>query len=249
MNPRGRHSNAGQHGAKGAVLASVSLLAGGAVLVGFGLDRPGPPPQPPAAAVAAGSSATPSTAFRSRVAPSPAQSSQAQGSKAPQPKKTRSAPALGRFLPASRPTRLEVRSIGLQSTNFVTLRVQRDGSLSVPVDADQVGFYAAGATPGQLGSAVLAAHVDTASGRKGVFYRLGAVRRGDQIRVTRADGTTPVFTVDRVQAFAKSAFPTAAVYQSDVTRSQLRLITCGGPLDGEGTYRDNVVVFAHLTGV
>ncbi|MDN5779342.1 MAG: sortase [Humibacillus sp.] len=128
------------------------------------------------------------------------------------------------------------------------LQVLRDGTLAVPVDADQVGFYASGPTPGQLGSAVLAAHVDTASGREGAFYRLGAVRHGDLIRVTRADGTRPVFTVDRVQAFAKSAFPTAAVYESDLTSSQLRLITCGGPLGSDGVYRDNVVVFAHLSG-
>ncbi len=225
---------AGQHNAHGAVLASVSLLAAGAVLVGFGLDRPGPPPQPPVvvAAVAAGATA---------AAPSPTVPA------ARKPAKAKPLPPPAPFLPASQPVRLDVGSIGLRSADFVPLHVQRDGTLSVPVDADQVGFYAAGPTPGQLGSAVLAAHVDTASGRKGVFYRLGAVRRGDQIRVTRADGTTPVFTVDRVQGFSKSAFPTAAVYESELSTSQLRLITCGGPLDGNGTYRDNVVVFAHLS--
>ncbi len=229
------------------MLASVSLLAAGAVLVGFGLDRPGPPPQPPAASVAAAPSTAPSSAGPSSASRSSATPSRALRSHVPTPDTARSASAVGPFLNASRPTRLDVRSIGLSSTNFVPLQVLRDGTLSVPVDADQVGFYAAGATPGQLGSAVLAAHVDTASGREGAFYRLGAVRDGDQIRVTRADGTTPVFTVDRVQAFAKSAFPTAAVYESDLASAQLRLITCGGPLDGDGTYRDNVVVFAHLT--
>ncbi|MEO5744040.1 MAG: sortase [Terracoccus sp.] len=225
----------GQHDAHGAVLASASLLAAGAVLVGFGLDRPSPPPQPPAvvAAVAA-----------TFAAPSPIPVPATH-----KPAKAKQLPPPAPFLPASQPVRLDVGSIGLRSADFVPLLVQRDGTLSVPVDADQVGFYADGPTPGQLGSAVLAAHVDTASGREGVFYRLGAVRRGDQIRVTRADGTTPVFTVDRVQGFSKSAFPTAAVYESAVTTSQLRLITCGGPLDGNGTYRDNVVVFAHLSRV
>lgn len=49
-----------------------------------------------------------------------------------------------------------------------------------------------------------------------------------------------------MQAFSKSAFPTAAVYESDLSRSQIRLITCGGPLGPDGAYRNNVVVFAHL---
>ncbi|OFE17114.1 hypothetical protein BA895_18170 [Humibacillus sp. DSM 29435] len=234
MNRHGLPANAGQRGAHGAVLASVSLLAAGAVLVGFGLDRPGPPPQPPAAMAAAVTTSAPAS-------PIPT------GPAARKPAKAKARPSPATFLPASQPVRLDIRSIGLRSSSFVPLQVQRDGTLSVPVEADQVGVYAAGPTPGQLGSAVLAAHVDTASGREGVFYRLGAVRRGDQIRVSRADGTTPVFTVDRVQAFSKRAFPTAAVYESQLASSQLRLITCGGQLDGNGTYRDNVVVFAHLT--
>ena len=236
MNRNGRNENAGRHGAHGAVLVSVSLLAAGAVLVGFGLDRPSPPPQPPTVvSVVAARSAPPSLGPTVPVARKPAK-----------PSPLRSPPP---FLGASQPVRLELRSIGLRSDSFVPLHVQRDGTLSVPVDADQVGFYAAGPTPGQLGAAVLAGHVDTSSGREGVFYRLGAVRRGDQVRVTRADGTTPVFTVDRVQAFSKSDFPTAAVYESQLRSSQIRLITCGGPLGSDGTYRDNVVVFAHLSSL
>ncbi len=221
-----------------AIVAPIVTVVGLALTLTVGAVVSPPPPPPPAVVAVAAVAAT-------SAAPSPAPTVPAAHS----PAKAKPLPAPAPFLPASKPVRLEVGSIGLRSTGFVPLHVQRDGTLSVPVDADQVGFYAAGPTPGQLGSAVLAAHVDTASGREGVFYRLGAVRRGDRIRVTRADGTTPVFTVDRVQGFSKSAFPTAAVYESELTTSQLRLITCGGPLDGTGTYRDNVVVFAHLSSV
>ncbi|CAM5494031.1 Class F sortase OS=Streptomyces tendae OX=1932 GN=GUR47_20315 PE=4 SV=1 [Streptomyces tendae] len=44
---------------------------------------------------------------------------------------------------------------------------------------------------------------------------------------------------------AKADFPTHDVY-GDVAGPELRLITCGGPRDGE-EYRDNVIVFAGLS--
>ena len=77
--------------------------------------------------------------------------------------------------------------------------------------------------------------------------RLGAVKRGDQVRITRADRSRLVFTVDQVQAFRKTAFPTDQVYRGDFTRAEIRLVTCGGPVDNANEYRDNVVVFGHLT--
>lgn len=48
----------------------------------------------------------------------------------------------------------------------------------MPGSADEVGFYTGGPAPGQLGPAVLAAHVDSKQG-PGAFYRLGAVKAGD----------------------------------------------------------------------
>jgi hypothetical protein len=67
--------------------------------------------------------------------------------------------------------------------------------------------------------------------------------------VTRADGRTVVFTVDRVARFSKSRFPTQAVYGA-IDHAGLRLITCGGTYDeSEHRYLDNVVVFARLETV
>ncbi|WP_404389694.1 sortase domain-bontaining protein [Humibacillus xanthopallidus] len=151
------------------------------------------------------------------------------------------------FLGASQPTRIAIPSIGLTSTTFVDLTVQQDGTLSVPGTEDEVGLYQAGPTPGQLGPAVLGAHVDSPEGRKGIFWSLGKVRAGDAIDITREDGTTATFTVDRVKAYPKAEFPTDLVYKGDFTRSEIRLVTCGGPVDSQNEYRDNVVVFGHLT--
>lgn len=219
----------GRRGTLGVAATAAVLLVVGLVAVVLGVRGHDGPPSP----------TTPTVA--------PSSTPLAQGR--PATPQVGRRPELGSFLPASRPTRLDVPSIGLTSSAFVPLSIQRDGTISVPGTADEVGLYDGGPTPGQLGPAVLAAHVDTPSGRKGIFWNLGAVEPGQQVSVSRADGRRLTFTVDRVQAFKKSQFPTDLVYHGDFRRSEIRLVTCGGPVDGRNEYRDNVVVFGHLTGV
>ena len=79
----------------------------------------------------------------------------------------------------------------------------------------------------------------------GGFARLADVESGDQVLVTRSDGITVVYRVDRVDAVDKGAFPTVAVYGPTVG-PELRLITCGGPFDADvRSYEDNIVVYGH----
>ena len=119
-----------------------------------------------------------------------------------------------------------------------------DGGATDPAVA---GWYSRGPAPGALGPAVIAGHV-TWNG-PAVFHRLGTMRRGDQVTVTRKDGKTAVFTVTRVARFSKSRFPTRAVY-GPIDHAGLRLITCGGTYDtARHRYLDNVVVFAKLEAV
>jgi hypothetical protein len=52
--------------------------------------------------------------------------------------------------------------------------------------------------------------------------------------------------VDRVEQYAKVTFPDEQVW-GNVDRPELRLVTCEGDLDrAAGSYRDNVIAFAHL---
>ena len=82
-----------------------------------------------------------------------------------------------------------------------------------------------------------------------VFYRLGTLRPGDRVSVTRRDGRTAVFTVSRVARFPQSRFPSREVYGA-IDHAGLRLITCGGTYDSANhRYLDNVVVFARLQAV
>ena len=82
-----------------------------------------------------------------------------------------------------------------------------------------------------------------------MFHRLGSMRSGDRVSVTRKDGRTAVFTVSRVARFPKAQFPSQEVYGA-IDHAGLRLITCGGTYDAaKHRYLDNVVVFARLATV
>lgn len=153
----------------------------------------------------------------------------------------------GPVLPESDPVVVSIPRIGVRST-LVGLGLAADGAMEVPGDPARAGWFTRGPAPGALGPAVIAGHVSW-NGTPGVFYRLGKLRRGDRIVVTREDGTAAVFVVDRVARYAKARFPVRTVYGA-IDHAGLRLITCGGPYDSSRfRYPDNVVVFARLDSV
>ena len=162
----------------------------------------------------------------------------------PAPVAGQAAPAAPPELPASEPVRIAIPALGVTSA-VMDLGLQDDGSMEVPPGAYPVGWYDRSPTPGQLGPAVLAGHVDWA-GEPGAFYGLRELLPGDEVVVDRADGTVATFRVDRVEEHDKDAFPSDDVY-GDIPAAGLRLITCGGSFDsGTGDYGDNVIVFATL---
>jgi sortase (surface protein transpeptidase) len=148
---------------------------------------------------------------------------------------------VGRSAP---PVRIEIPAIGVSSA-LVRLGLNPDGTMQVPDDYGVAGWFTGGPAPGDTGPAVIAGHVDSRSG-PAIFYRLGALQRGDAIDVIRADGTTARFITDNVARYPKQAFPTQAVF-GPVPDPVLRLITCGGRFDrARKSYVDNVIVAAHL---
>ena len=149
-------------------------------------------------------------------------------------------------LPASPPVSVSIAALDVRS-DVVELGLELDGSMEVPQGAHLAGWYDESPTPGELGPSVLAAHIDWAD-EPGVFHDLLSLEIGDEIAVLREDDSVATFQVDRVDTYAKSDFPTDAVY-GDIDHAGLRLITCGGPFDEDtGDYADNVVVYAELVG-
>ncbi|MFD3445128.1 class F sortase [Microbacteriaceae bacterium 4G12] len=231
-----------------AAVAAILVAAGG-VAIGVGVTRPGPPPQPAEVVASATASPTPSEAAASEADSSnTAGPLVPAGTTAPPAQAQPAAPAqpASLTLPESLPTRLTVPSIGVDS-DLMQLGKNQDGTVEVPplgVDSP-AGWYRNSPTPGELGPSVLLGHVDAAAGPS-VFYRLGELTAGAEVTVTREDGTTAVFAVDRTERYPKADFPTLEVY-GNTDDSQLRLITCGGAFDQSiGHYVDNIVVFATL---
>jgi hypothetical protein len=154
------------------------------------------------------------------------------------------APTAPAGLPSSRPVQVDIPALGV-SEQTVDLGLEPDGTMQVPTGPAPVGWFAESPTPGEIGPAVLAGHL-TWNGVAGVFRHLQTLKPGDEIVVTRADGSRPRFVVIEVAQYSKNAFPTARVY-ANTPGPQLRLITCaGGYNPGSHNYSDNVVVYASM---
>ncbi|WP_435585976.1 class F sortase [Micromonospora aurantiaca (nom. illeg.)] len=209
----------------GALAVCTVAALSGAGMIGGAVTRDMPmlaPPQPP-------SVAAPATVAQ----PSPSGPSFASGA--------------ARGLPPSTPTTVSIRRIGVQA-KILALGVNDDKTVQVPplAQAMDVGWYKFGASPGEVGNAVILGHVDSPTIGPAVFFRLGELRPGDLIEVTRTDRVQAAFRVDGVKSYPKTAFPTELVYGPS-GRPSLRVITCGGRFDEKnGSYTDNVIVFATL---
>jgi Sortase domain len=153
-------------------------------------------------------------------------------------------PRLHRSLPVS----VDIPAIGVHS-RLLHLGTGAAGAIQVPsvdTQASLAAWYKYSATPGQIGTSVIEGHVDSYRG-PAVFFRLGALRPGNIIKVTLADGITAIFRVTGVRQYVKSRFPAAAIYRTP-GYAALRLITCGGVFDyATRNYLSSVVVFASLT--
>jgi sortase (surface protein transpeptidase) len=149
-------------------------------------------------------------------------------------------------LTKSVPTRIEIPSISVDSS-LMGLGLDPQGAMQVPAEGFPAGWYTGAPTPGEVGPAVIAGHVDWA-GSPGVFYELRNLQPGAEITVTREDGSIARFEVTDVKAFPKNEFPTDLVYGT-LDYSGLRLVTCGGAFDeSASSYNDNIVAFAKLVG-
>jgi hypothetical protein len=215
-----------------AVVAGV-LAASGATAIAVAVAAQKHAPQPPLSA--AGSLGPSAVSVATPVAPS---------STVTVPK------VVGPVLPASKPVAMDIPAIGVRSVvQYLGLTAQH--TLQVPAPGphyNEAAWYKYSSTPGALGPAVISGHVDSAAQGPSVFYKLGELRRGDKVLVTRADDLVAVFRVDGVRRYPKDHFPTRLVY-GNTDHAALRLITCGGSFDSStGHYLDNIVVFASLVG-
>jgi Sortase domain len=142
----------------------------------------------------------------------------------------------------SRPVYLSIPVIDVH-TRLIRLGLTAQGTLQVPTSTSVAGWYTRSPRPGQVGSAIIAGHIDSYRG-PGVFFRLRLLHPGDRVYVRHANGTLTVFRVYAKHFYPKDRFPTQVVY-GPAPDPELRLITCGGTFDPAiGSYLSNVVVYA-----
>jgi hypothetical protein len=142
------------------------------------------------------------------------------------------------------PLRVRIPSLAVDSP-LERLGRSRGGTVEVPAHWGRAGWYRNGPRPGEPGAAVILGHVDSPTG-PAVFAGLAGLPAGARVLVTRADGSSVVFRVTRVEQRRRSRFPVEAVYWPTL-RPELRLVTCGGRYDrARGGYQSNVIVFAVL---
>jgi sortase (surface protein transpeptidase) len=153
--------------------------------------------------------------------------------------------APGYAMEAAVPSVLSIPKIKLETTFEEPLGLNPDGTAAVPESYTKVGWYKNGPTPGELGPAVILGHVDSFKG-PAVFFSLGQLEVGDDIFVTREDGSKAHFVVSELERNQQSEFPTVKVY-GDLNYAGLRLITCSGTfVKGEQRYTHNLIVYAKL---
>ena len=110
-------------------------------------------------------------------------------------------------------------------------------------DGQEVGWYRHGPTPGEAGSAVLAAHI-AFEGRDGVFRRLAELPAGEQVTIGYADFREVTYRIESVEQFAKSQLPADRIFARG-GEPVVALVTCGGDFNPSvRSYDDNVVAFA-----
>ncbi|MFY1672934.1 class F sortase [Plantactinospora sp. WMMB334] len=240
----------GRHGrpwrAAGVTLVALLALSGTALLTAGLNPAPAQPPQP--ARTEAGEASAQPTPGPGTATPTPTTTpgtrSGAPGT-ASGPPPGAAAPPRAVGLPRSEPVRITIPKIKVNA-KIIPLGVEEDGTVQVPSlkEARLAGWYRGGASPGEIGNAVVVGHVDSAAIGPAVFFRLGSLKRGDRIEVTRKDGKVARFTVDAVASFPKTAFPSELVY-GDAETARLQVVTCGGTFDRKkGSYPNNIVVSA-----
>lgn len=115
------------------------------------------------------------------------------------------------------------------------------GEMELP-PVTETGWYRLGPKPGEAGRAVIAGHVNY-EGVPGALGHLPAMKVGDLVTTTAADGVQTSFTVYASHQIPKARYAaeTVPLVFSPTGARELALITCSGKVVGHD-YLDNTVV-------
>ncbi|OGL95055.1 hypothetical protein A2348_04795 [Candidatus Uhrbacteria bacterium RIFOXYB12_FULL_58_10] len=146
-------------------------------------------------------------------------------------------------LPDGTPVRIKILAIHVNAA-VQRVALAEDGSMGVPALPTDVAWYSLGPKPGQIGSAVLAGHVDWYGGVTGVFADLDTLAPGDTVVILDDYGSEISFVVREVRAYGSGDDATDVFVSTDGV-AHLNLVTCTGIWDRDaGQYTKRLVVFS-----
>jgi len=142
------------------------------------------------------------------------------------------------------PVRLKIPRINVDATiEYVGLTPK--GTMEVPNNTANVGWFHLGPRPGEKGSAVIAGHFDKENGEPGVFANLYKLKKGDKLFVEDNKGMSVVFIVQGIRNY-ESEYADEVFTRND--KAYLNLITCDGIWnEATASYSKRLVVFADIT--
>jgi len=162
-------------------------------------------------------------------------------------KDTTSLSATHASAPDKYPVRLVIPSLDIDA-DVQYVGITAHGTMSVPNNFTDVGWYKYGPVPGSSGSAVMAGHVDNALALPGVFKHLQDIQKGADVYVIEKNGEQLHFVVDEIDTYEADNAPSGRIFQN-VGPPSLNLVTCEGTwVQSEHQYDHRLVVYTHLVG-
>ncbi|MDD2657860.1 MAG: class F sortase [Candidatus Pacebacteria bacterium] len=152
------------------------------------------------------------------------------------------APALSALVRAKLPVRLTIPKIhvdaAIESVGLTPL-----GAVDSPKEPAHAAWFNLSPLPGDIGSSVIDGHFGWKDNVPAVFDDLSALRAGDAVQVTNAEGTVSTFIVRELRTYDWDE-SVAVVFHSNDGAAHLNLITCGGLWDpASQSYAKRLVVF------
>jgi len=147
------------------------------------------------------------------------------------------------------PARLIIPKLGID-TGFQYTGLKSDGSMEIPNNTVDVGWYTGSSRPGEKGVAIITGHVAQIRGgvvtKPGVFSNLNTLIIGDTLSVIDGTGATTTFVVRAIRSYDPNA-DASNVFTSADNGIHLNLITCEGTWNtAQLSYSQRLVVFTDV---
>ncbi|UOY93332.1 class F sortase [Ectobacillus sp. JY-23] len=142
------------------------------------------------------------------------------------------------------PVRIEIPKLRINAP-VAPVGLLGDGSMGVPEDTNEVGWYEPGAKPGEFGNAVFAGHVDSYLG-PAVFFYLKKLEVGDEVIIRGKNGETFIYVVTSKASYPYDQAPVEDIFGYTAAK-RLNLITCAGRYDRKTkNHEERLVVYTEL---